>query len=328
MTGPEATPMIRYQDLQRRPAKLFRSLTGMDRDAFEALFADFEAAHQAARAAAGPTRAGRPRRRAVGGGRPHALAPRDRLLMALFWLRAYPTYEVLGFLFGLDKANAHRNTAAVLAVLEALGDFPFDRPDRQPDRAPLGTPEAVMDAFPTVRLVIDTKEQRIRRPSGGHAAQKPYYSMKKKGHTLKNQIAVRPDGRIESVGESVPGGSKHDKTLLLESGLLGRLGAGQAALADKAYANIRVKDPAAPLITPRPARRNHPLTEHEKVANRFIARYRIVVEHTIAQLNRYTVLRQVYRGSRSGHTRVVRAVAGLVNRRIAVVPLKTYGAAA
>jgi DDE superfamily endonuclease/Helix-turn-helix of DDE superfamily endonuclease len=328
MTGPEGATMIRYQDLQRRSGKLFRSLTGMDFHAFEALFADLEAAHRAARAASAQTRDGRPRRRAPGGGRRHALAPRDRLLMALFWLRAYPTYEILGFLFGLDKANAHRNTADVLVVLETLGDFPFDRPDHDPNRTPLGSAEAIMDAFPAVRLVIDTKEQRTRRPRGKHEVQKPYYSMKKKAHTLKTQIAVRPDGRIESVGESVPGGSKHDKTLLLESGLLDRLGEGQVAMADKAYENIRAKDPAAPLITPQPARRNHPLTEHQKMANRFIARYRIVVEHTIAQVNRYTVLRQVYRGSRSRHTRVVRVVAMVVNRRIEVVPLKVYGAAA
>jgi DDE superfamily endonuclease/Helix-turn-helix of DDE superfamily endonuclease len=320
--------MIRYQDLQKRPVELFRGLTGMDFDAFEALFADFQAADQAARASCGQTRGGRPRRRAPGGGRRHALAPRDRLLMALFWLRTYPTYGVLAFPFGLDKANAHRNTADVLAVLEALGDFPFDRPDRDPGRTPQGTPGAVMDAFPMVRLVVDTKEQRIRRPQGRHEVQAPYYSMKKRAHTLKTQIAVRPDGRIESVGGSVPGGSKHDKTVLLDSGLLGRLPGGQMAMADKAYENIRVKDPAAPLITPQPARRGHPLTDHQKVANRFIARYRIVVEHTIAQLNRYTVLRQVYRGSRPRHTRVVRVVATLVNRRVELVPLKTYDAAA
>src|SRR5262249_38101934 len=84
----------------------------------------------------------------------------------------------------------------------------------------------------------------------------------------------------------------------------------------------------APLVTPRPAKRNHPLTDCEKMANRFIARYRIVVEHTIAQLNRYTVLRQVYRGRRSVHTRVVRVVAMVVNRRIESVPLKVYGDAA
>ena len=75
-------------------------------------------------------------------------------------------------------------------------------------------------------------------------------------------------------------------------------------------------------------RDNKPLTEDQKAFNSLIAQYRIVVEHAIAQMNRYTVLRQVYRGSRHGHARVVRAVAGLVNRRIVAVPLKAYDAAA
>jgi hypothetical protein len=320
--------MFRYQDIRGLPA-VFRSLTGMDVQAFESLFTDFEAARQASRAASARTRRdGQPRRRAPGAGRRHALDPRDRLLMALVWLRVYPTYELLGYCFGMHNGNACRNVADVLAVLDSLGDFPFDRPDRDGDRPRLDSAAAVMDAFPEVRLVIDTKEQRVRRPGGDFAAQKPYYSMKKKAHTLKTQLAVRPDGLIESVGESVPGGSKHDKTLLKESGVLDRLPPGRGAMADKAYDSLRDEYPAVPLVTPRPARRNHPLTEHQKVANRFIARYRIVVEHAIAQLNRYTVLRQVYRGPRPGHTRVVRVVAALVNRRTRIVPLKIYAVAA
>lgn len=320
--------MFRYQDIQGRPA-VFRSLTGMDITAFEALVADFDAAYHAARAASTATRrGGQPRRRAPGAGRRHALGLRDRLLMALVWLRVYPTYELLGFFFGLHNGNAHRNVAAVLAVLESLGDFPFDRPDRDGGREPLDSAAAVMDAFPEVRLIVDTKEQRVRRPTGDYAAQKPYYSMKKKAHTLKTQLAVRPDGRIESVGASVPGGSKHDKTLLKESGALDRLPPGRGVMADKAYHSLRGEYPSVPIVTPKPARRGHPLTEQEKTANRFIARHRIVVEHAIAQLSRYTVLRQVYRGSRPGHTRVVRVVAHLVNRRIEVVPLKSYDAAA
>lgn len=319
--------MIRYQVLQSRPA-IFRGLTGMTVAEFEALHAEFEAERLRRLDATATTTGGRPRLRAPGAGHPHGLEPRDRLLMTLFWLRAYPTYQLLGFLFGLDQSNAYRNVVAVLAVLDGLGDFPCDRPDRDPARKPLDTVAATMDAFPMVRLIIDTKEQRTRRPQGDYAAQKPYYSMKKKAHTLKTQIVVRPDGRFESLGDSVPGGSKHDKTLLEESGILDQLPPGSGAMADKAYHNLREKYPSVPLVTPRPARRNHPLTEHEKMANRFIARYRIVVEHAIAQLNRYTVLRQVYRGSRSRHTRVVRVVASLVNRRIQVVPLKTYDAAA
>ena len=57
-------------------------------------------------------------------------------------------------------------------------------------------------------------------------------------------------------------------------------------------------------------------------------RDRIVVEHTIAQMNRFTVLRQVYRGDRLRHSQVVRAVAVLANRRIRRRPLRTFRPAA
>lgn len=317
--------MLRYDTLARR-ARAFRSLTGFDVPAFETLFADFQAALDRRRRTARTTARGTPRRRAPGAGRRHALDPRTRLLLGLVWLRAYPTYTVLGVLFDLDEGNALRNARDVTAILADLGDFPFDPPDRNSDRPKLGSVAAVMDAFPAVRLVIDTKEQRCRRPGGGFAAQKPYYSMKKKAHTLKSQLGVAPDGRIESIGAAVPGGSAHDKTVLRASGLLDRLGPGQGAMLDAAYASLRAERPEVPLVTPEPARRGHPLTEQQKVANRFIARYRVVVEHTIAQLNTYTALRQVWRGRRSGHARVVRAAAGLVNRRIAVTPLKRYAA--
>lgn len=317
--------MLRHDALTRHP-RAFRSLTGFAPAAFEALFAEFAAAADRLGRASRTTRRGRPRRRAAGAGRRHALDPRTRLLLGLVWLRAYPTYALLGVLFGLDEGNALRNARDVVAVLESLGDLPFDRPDHDPGRDKASSLAEVMDAFPDVRLVIDTKEQRCRRPGGPFAAQKPYYSMKKKAHTLKTQLAARPDGRIESVGGSVPGGSRHDKTVLRESGLLGRLAAGDGAMMDKAYATLRDEFPDRPLVTPEPARRGRPLTDHQKVANRFIARYRIVVEHAIAQLNTFTVLRQVWRADRGGHAGVVRAVAGLVNRRIDATPLKRYAA--
>jgi hypothetical protein len=152
--------------------------------------------------------------------------------------------------------------------------------------------------------------------------------MEKKAHTLETRLAVRPDGLIGSVGASVPGGSEHDKALLVDSGMLDRLPPGRGVMADEAYDSLRAGHPSMPIITPRPARRDRPPTGHEEVANRFIARSRVVVERAIAQLDRYTALRRVYRGSRSNHARVVRVVAELVNRRTRVVPLKTYDAAA
>jgi DDE superfamily endonuclease/Helix-turn-helix of DDE superfamily endonuclease len=319
--------MLTFDHLARSP-RAFRSLTGFDRAGFDALFDDYQAAAAELRQQTRTTKTGTRRRRAVGGGGKHSLDARTRLLLALVWARAYPTYALLGVLFALDAGNAHRNVADVLAVLDTLSDFPFDRPDHDPGRHRLSSLAEVMDAFPDARVVIDTKEQRCRRPGGEYANQKPFYSAKKKAHTLKTQVVVRPDGRIESVGASLPGGAKHDKTVLRESGVLGRLAGGEGALMDKAYASLRAEHPDRPLVTPEPARRNHPLDEHQKAANRFIARYRIVVEHTLAQMNSYTVLRQVWRGHRASHHRVVRVVGGLVNRRIDAVPLKRYPKAA
>ncbi len=318
--------MLRLEQLTGKPGA-FVSLTGLTPAAFEGLCADFLPAYQRHRAAADTTRRDRqPRRRAPGAGAPFALDLRHRLLLALVWLKVYPTFEVLGLLFGLDKGNARRNLLAALEVLESLDDFPFDRPDRG-GRPPRGSLAEVMADFPAVRLIIDSKEQRIYRPGGGHAAQKPYYSGKKRAHTLKTQLAVTPGGLIESISPPVPG-SVNDVRLLRETGLLGRLGEGEAGMTDKGYEGADKGYPAGVLVLPKKNRKRNPCTEADQARNRLISRYRVVVEHAIAQLNRFTVLRQVYRGSRLRHGQVSRAVAVLVNRRTRVTPLKRYGAVA
>jgi DDE superfamily endonuclease len=321
--------MFAYEPLSRCPSA-FRSLTGMNPTEFEVLLTDFHAAQDRLRSHTHTTRRGQPRQRTVGAGHPFRHDDRHRLLMALVWLRIYPTYELLGFFFALHKRNAQLNVRAVLEVLDTLDDFPFDRPRR--DRRKLSTVTQVMEAFPQVRLVLDAKEQRVQRPHGAFDAQKPYYSGKKKTHTLKNQFGVGPDGLIESVSASVAGGATHDVTLLRQTGLLGRLAEGEGAMVDKGYVGIDKDYPAVPLVIPFKACRNHPLTEEQKAFNRVVARYRIVVEHALAQLDRFTVLRHVFRGRcwRHGtaHSQVVRVVARLVNRRIAVCPLKTYASAA
>jgi hypothetical protein len=316
--------MLNYDALCRHP-DAFRSLTGLTRAEFDALAAEFQSAERDARASATATRRDRqPLRNAPGAGHPHQNDARSRLLMALVWLRIYPTYEVLGFFFDLHKRNAQLNVRAVLEVLDGLDSFPLDRPGR--DRTKLRSAAEVMAAFPQVAVIIDAKEQRINRPEG-FEAQKPYYSGKKKAHTLKTQVVVDPCGRIETISDSVPGGANHDLPLLRASGVLDRLGEGEAAMMDKGYVGVKTSHPDVPIVIPFKASRGHPLTEEQKASNRVVARYRIVVEHTMAQLNRFTVLRQVFRGQkRERHGGVVRVVAKLVNRRLHVKPLKTYAA--
>jgi hypothetical protein len=315
--------MFAYDTLARYPSA-FRGLTGMTPAEFDDLLGAFRAALDRRQRDSRTTRRGQPRQRAAGAGHPYRHDDRHRLLMALVWLRVYPTYELLGFFFGLHKRNAQLNVRDALAALDATDGFPFDRPGR--DRKKLRCAAEVMAAFPEVRVVIDSKEQRVNRPKG-HDAQKPYYSGKKKAHTVKTQVVVDPRGRIEGVSDSVPGGANHDLPLLRRSGVLGQLAAGEGVMVDKGYAGVKNYYPDVPVIIPFKASRGRPLTEEQGAFNREVARCRIVVEHTMAQLNRFTVLRQVFRGQQRGrHGQVIRVVAKLVNRRLRVKPLKTYAA--
>ncbi|MGI4790795.1 MAG: transposase family protein [Janthinobacterium lividum] len=330
--------MITYETLAARPAA-FASLCGFTLAEFEALYQDFAAAYAKDRAAS-LTRTGKPRKRAGGGGTPFSHDGRTRLLMALVFLRVYPTYEVLAFFFSLHKANAQRGVVDVLATLEAHTVFVCERPaaERKKLRSVQAVMDAfpdVMDAFPDVRLVMDAKEQRIQRPGGsdesGNSRQKPFYSGKKKTHTLKTQVAVAPDGAFQAVGQSVPG-SVHDLTLLRRSDLLHRLEKSEGIMLDKGYDGLQGFDPKQPdkngpphpCYLPHKARRGQPLTAQQTAENAHLSKCRIVVEHSLAQMPQFQVLAQVFRHDRARHSGLTRIVAGLVNRRIAKRPLKTY----
>ena len=161
---------------------------------------------------------------------------------------------------------------------------------------------------------------------------------------------MAPDGSFQSVSKSVPG-SVHDLTLLRQSDLLHRLPRAEGVMLDKGYGGLQRLDPETPDKSgpPHPyhlphkrinhkARRGHPLTDEQKVFNAHLSRYRIVVEHSLAQMNQFQVLAQVFtpplrpyeQGFRHDHDRhsgLTRIVAGLVNRRQKDRPLKSYPAA-
>jgi len=147
-------------------------------------------------------------------------------------------------------------------------------------------------------------------------------------------VAVAPDGSFQSVGRSVPG-SVHDLTLLRRSDLLHRLPRAEGVMLDKGHDGLQRPDPRDPdkngpphpCHLPHKARRNRPLTEEQKAFNAHLSSYRIVVEHSLAQMNQFQVLAQVFRHDKERHSGLTRIVAGLVNRRVAQRPLKTYPAA-
>lgn len=127
---------------------------------FEQLYTEFELVHRARETSLEYTRRVKlKRRRAVGGGRKHKYSLRDRLLMTLFWLKAYTTYEVLGTLYHLDKTTVQDNLNDVLDSLARMTTFNVER--LQPEIPKLHSLQEVMNAFPELRLLSDADQQGL-----------------------------------------------------------------------------------------------------------------------------------------------------------------------
>lgn len=147
--------MITYEKIFKKP-QVANSLIGMSLADFEKLYTEFEIAHINRESALRYTRRYKMKRqRAVGAGRKHKYALRDRLLMTLFWLRAYTTYEVLGLLFEIDKTTVEDNIKNVVDTLAGMTRFNLEHPQAEVPK--LRSVQEVMDTFPEIRLVIGAK---------------------------------------------------------------------------------------------------------------------------------------------------------------------------
>jgi hypothetical protein len=304
--------MIARLDRLRRHPAVFRSLTGLTPAVFDALAADV----LPALADADFARHDRPgRRRGVGAGHPTTLDPRNRVLLAVVWLRVYPTHAVLGYLFGVSESAARRLLGWTLPVLAAAGKDTMRMPD--PGKHARKALPALLRDTPGLAVLVDTFEQPTHRPT---RRQRAYYSGKKKRHTLKSQVGVDEEsGRVVHVPPSAPGPTA-DLKLLKRSRLLGCLPAGVGVIGDKAYIGAADLRPGVGCATPRRKPRGKPRPPADRRYNRAVSRRRIVVEHTIRRLRVFQALTQVNRHGRKKHEHRVRAVAGLVNRMIDARP--------
>ncbi len=96
---------------------------------------------------------------------------REKLFFVLYYLKNYPTYDVLGVEFGMHRSNAFRNVNKYMMVLKsALSDSGV---------MPSSSITELNSTLTDVRLIIvDGTEQRKNRPKNKEK-QKKYYSGKK-----------------------------------------------------------------------------------------------------------------------------------------------------
>ena len=301
--------MINYQDLSQKP-KIFKNLTGVTVSEFHQLYRQTYPIWQQQE----QERLSRPdRQRAIGGGRKYELKFREQLLMTLVWLRLYLNTEALGYFFGVNKSTVSRNTRRVLAALRVVGEETLGWPEPpQPGRGK-NVAQALAE-YPDLFALVDATEQAIRR-SSDNETQRQHYSGKKKRHTRKTQLIVNEHGQIRHLSRSTPG-SLHDLKHFRLSGAAAQIPRQTTVGGDAGYDGLGNDLPEHSVITSFKARRNHPLTEEQKLLNQEFSRLRIIVENTICQLKHFKVLAHQFRHAVELYDDAFRAVVAIVNPRI------------
>jgi len=301
--------MISYEKLMKKP-RVFRSIIGLSIEEFDQLCEKFAPAwveHERKRL----ERPGR--KRAIGGGRKYVLKLKDRLVMVTCWLRLYLNTEAMGFFFGVDKSTVSRNCRRSLQVLRTLGEETLGWPD-PPKWGEGKTVEQALRDYPDLLAIVDATEQRIQRP-GDDERQRRHYSGKKKAHTRKTAIVVNERGRIRAVTHSTPG-SQHDLKHVVEAQVIDAIPEEVAVIGDAGFDGLHNHYPERSIGTPHKARRNHPLTSDQKLANREFSSVRIVVENTLSHMKHFKVLAHQFRHTVERYDDAFRAVVGIVNDRI------------
>jgi len=145
-----------------RDSRQMKAVTGVSEEQFDELEKAFGAVYEEKKQKAYEAAVKRgERKRKRGGGRKGALPEiGDKLLFILFYLKVYPTFDVLSAFFGLSRSKACENIHRLLPVfhetLSALGVLPhrsFDSIDE------------MRKVFENIELIIiDATERLYRRP--------------------------------------------------------------------------------------------------------------------------------------------------------------------
>ncbi len=231
-------------------------MTGLHLAEFEDLVSDVRLLYQAAESA----RLNRPdRQRAIGGGDHPDLSEGNQILLTVSGLGLYPRQDVLGYFFGISQTTVSHYLSDVLPILEQAGRERMRMPDPGPKRRrPLSE---LLPDMPDIRLVIDSFEQKVQRPTDP-TRQDDWYSRKKKTHSLKRQVAVdEATGESVDIPERVPG-PQADLKRLEQSTLLDKLPAGVGGRGECGYQGIAKLHPKGY----RPPRNHAAKTVRQRIA--------------------------------------------------------------
>ena len=282
--------------------RMMKSLTGLSVKEFMILSDDFERMLYEQRA----TKA---RKRKVGAGRKGTLKDaQSKLFYILFYLKTYPTYDLAGFIFGVDRSQCFHWTANLMPLLKKALGHHVVLPKRQ-----IRSLEEFIFLFPEVKdLFIDATERRTQRPQKAKI-QRKRYSGKKKTHTRKNTIISNEERKILFLSKTREG-RLHDMKQLKKTCVLEHIPQDITLWVDKAYVGIQdYLKYHNPVMIPHKKPNGKTLTAAQKKENKLISGFRIVVEHAINGIKRFGSMSATYRNRKGQDDEMIYLCAGLWN---------------
>lgn len=216
---------------------------------------------------------------------------RFRLLVALTHLRLGNSLRATGSMFGVDEKSVRNWRDELEALAVAHGVQVAGR--AEPVRTLADLAEYLASRGDDDYVIIDGTDIARPRP-GSWEAQRPAWSGKSHDHVVKGTVVADPDGNPIWFEANPSGeGRTQDITMLRNSTMAGVLALSAITiLADLGYQGLG-KEVAGDVYVPhrrRPGKK--PLDRDDRLYNHGLAQSRIRVEHSIARLKRWGVMRQ------------------------------------
>jgi hypothetical protein len=211
----------------------------------------------------------------------------SKLFFILFYFKCYPTFDVLSFLFDLDRGRANRWVHRLQALLETVLGKKMVLPERK-----LESLEQFLERFPEVKAVIlDGTERPVQRPQNAEQ-QKEHYSGKKKRHTRKHITGSTRKKRVILLTQAQPG-KIHDKRQLDEAELVEHIPDAVSVEGDLGFQGLQ--NEFVNIHLPHKKPRGNELSAEQKQENKECSRQRVVCEHAHAGMKRYNAVSAIYR---------------------------------
>lgn len=209
----------------------------------------------------------------------------NKLFFILTYMKENPNQAYHGALFGMSQGKVSLWIQQLCPLLQEA----LQKMGKLPTRQARALYHQLCCCIETV-LLMDVTERRIGRSTDAWVQQQ-YYSGKKGYHTIKNLLLTTYEGQIYYLGETMEG-NQHDKSLYNQAELYFPESL-PYLLADLGFLAIQAED--AQIMLPEKKPKAGTLSAWQKSINQWMSSIRVAVEHAIAGVKRYKIIRQQIR---------------------------------